>query len=131
MRKFQIFLSNNSRLLEYLINGIAVNFIGLLLYIFLIKIIKLSAIASLTIQYPLIIFIYFLSQNYFVFKISFKFKNMVKFILNIIFLYIVNVIVLIILIEKFNINVILSQFFCLILLSFINYMISKKIIFTK
>ena len=127
--KFPIFLNKHSKLSKHFISGIMVNSFGFLFYVFLIKYLNFSPINSLTFQYPITILLYFLIQNYFVFRIIFRFKNFIKFLLNVILLYILNILILTIFIEIINLNAIISQFYSIVLLGLLNYTIQDKIVF--
>ena len=46
---------------------------------------------SVSILYPIIIIVYYIKETYFVFNQKIKVENALKFLLNILFLYLVNI----------------------------------------
>ena len=68
--------------LRYVFTGLILNGVGFVSFIILLQYFHFSPIMSISIQYPIIICIYYLTQTYFVFnkkanlEASFKFKPM-------------------------------------------------------
>lgn len=113
--------------IRFALSGLILNFLGFVSFIILLEYLHFSPIMSASIQYPFIIYIYYLTQTYFVFDKKAKTKNVVQFLLNILFIYSLNLCALFICTEIFNLNAIKSQFFITVLLVYINYIIQKKI----
>jgi putative flippase GtrA len=75
----------NFQFLRYILSGLIINSIGFISYIIFLKYLNSSPIISVSIQYPIIISIYYLIQTYFVFNQKIKLKNLTKFLYNIFF----------------------------------------------
>ena len=114
---------------KYIFSGLILNGLGFVTFVILMQYFHFSPIMSISIQYPIIICIYYLMQTYFVFKKKINAKNLLQFLLNFFFLYSLNIIALFISIEILNFNAIISQFFILVILILINFIIQKKIIY--
>ena len=115
--------------LRYILSGAIINFLGFFLYILLFKFFNLSPIVSVLIQYPIIITLYFISQSIFVFKKKITLKRLFKFLLNISFILILNVLLLFIFVEKFQFDAIITQLIFTFLLIIFNYFSQKKMVF--
>jgi len=115
--------------LRYVFTGLILNGLGFVSFVILLEYFHFSPIMSAAIQYPIIICIYYLMQTYFVFKKKINAKNLLQFLLNFFFLYSLNIIALFVSIEILNFNAIISQFFILVILILINFIIQKKIIY--
>ena len=115
--------------LRYVISGLIINGLGFIFFIVLLEYFNFSPLMSVFIQYPFVICIYYLSQTYYVFKKNINANNLVQFILNFCFLYSLNIIALFTCTEILNFNAIISQFFILVFLILINFVIQKKIIY--
>ena len=98
-------------------------------FVVLLEYFHFPPIMAASIQYPIIICIYYLTQTYFVFNKKANLENLVKFLLNIFFLYFLNICVLFVCIEIFTFHVIISQFCIMVILVLINFIIQKKIIY--
>jgi putative flippase GtrA len=118
-----------SQLLRYGISGIVLNVLGFIFYVILLKLFNYSPMISLSISYPIMIVIYYISQSLFVFEKKLNFRDSIKFFLNILFLYLVNILLLFIWIEKFNFNPTIVQFFSIFFLILLNYFVQNKFIF--
>jgi putative flippase GtrA len=68
-------------------------------------------------------------QTYFVFEKKPDLKNLVKFLLNIFFLYLLNICGLVVFTQIFDLDVVISQLFITAMLVFINFIIQKKVIY--
>ena len=115
--------------LRYVFAGLILNGLGFVAFVVLLEYFHFSPIMSISIQYPIIICIYFLTQTYFVFNKKVNLENLVKFLLNIFFLYFLNIIALFICTEIFTFNALISQLFITAMLVLINFIIQKKIIY--
>ena len=115
--------------LRYVFAGLILNGLGFISFVVLLEYLHFSPIMSVSIQYPIIICIYYLMQTYFVFNKKANLENLVKFLLNIFFLYFLNICVLFVCIEIFTFHVIISQFCIMVILVLINFIIQKKIIY--
>ena len=118
-----------SQLFRYGISGIILNILGFIFFVILLKLFNYSPMISLSISYPIIIAIYYISQSLFVFRKKLNIRGSIKFLLNILFLYLVNILLLFIWTEKFNFNPTIVQFFSIFFLILLNYFIQNKFIF--
>jgi len=118
-----------SQLLRYGISGIVLNVLGIVFYVILLKLFNYSPMISLSISYPIIIALYYISQSLFVFEKKLNFRDSIKFFLNILFLYVVNILLLFIWTEKFNFNPTIVQLFIMFFLILLNYFFQNKFIF--
>ena len=118
-----------SQLLRYGISGIILNTLGVIFYVILLKLFNYSPMISLLISYPIMIALYYISQSLFVFKKKLNIRDTIKFFLNILFLYVVNILLLFIWTEKFNFNPIIVQLFIMFFLILLNYFFQNKFIF--
>ena len=118
-----------SQLLRYAISGIVLNVLGFAFYVILLKLFNYSPMISLSISYPTIIAIYYISQSLFVFRKKLNIRDSIKFFLNILFLYLVNILLLFIWTEKFNFSPTIVQFFIIFFLILLNYFVQNKFIF--
>jgi putative flippase GtrA len=118
-----------SQLLRYGISGIVLNVLGFIFYVILLKLFNYSPMISLSISYPIIITLYYISQFLFVFRKKLNIRGSIKFFLNILFLYLVNILLLFIWTEKFNFNPTIVQFFSIFFLILLNYFVQNKFIF--
>jgi putative flippase GtrA len=118
-----------SQLLRYGISGIVLNVLGFIFYVILLKLFNYSPMISLSISYPAIIAIYYISQSLFVFRKKLNIRDSIKFFLNILFLYLVNILLLFIWTEKFNFSPTIVQFFIIFFLILLNYFVQNKFIF--
>lgn len=116
-------------ILRYAISGIVLNALSFLSYIILLKFFNFSPTLSVTIQFPLILLIYFFSQSIFVFKKKINTKSIIIFFINILFLYLFNILLLFIFVTKYSFEPIVTQLFIMLSLVVINFIIQKKIIF--
>ena len=115
--------------LRYFFAGLILNGLGFISFVVLFEYFHFSPIMSASIQYPIIICIYYLVQTYFVFNKKLNLENLIKFLLNIFFLYFLNICALFVCIEIFSYNVIKSQLFITTMLILINFIIQKKIVY--
>ena len=118
-----------SQLLRYGISGIVLNVLGFAFYVILLKLFNYSPMISLSISYPIIIALYYISQSSFVFRKKLNIRDSIKFFLNILFLYLVNILLLFIWTEKFNFNPTIVQLFIMFFLILLNYFFQNKFIF--
>ena len=118
-----------SIILRYAISGAVLNALSFFLYVILLKFFNFSPILSVTIQFPLILLIYYLSQSLFVFKKKIIIINIAMFFANILFLYFINILLLFIFVTKYSFEPTISQLFIMIFLVIINFIIQKKIVF--
>jgi putative flippase GtrA len=118
-----------SQLLRYGISGIVLNTLGFIFYVILLKLFNYSPMISLSISYPTIIVIYYISQSLFVFRKKLNIRDSIKFFLNILFLYLVNILLLFIWTEKFNFSPTIVQLFIILFLILLNYFVQNKFIF--
>ena len=115
--------------IKYILLGVSINIFGFLFYIILIEFFNLSPIVSLLISFPIINGINYLSQSLFIFKKKMNIENLKKYISNVLFLYLLNILLMFILVNKFNLNPIITQFFTTIFLILLNFFYSRKVIF--
>ncbi len=120
----------NSQFLRYALSGLIINSLGLISYIILLEYLNFSPFMAISIQYPIIFCIYYLMQTYFVFNKKINAKNLAQLLLNLIFLYFLNIIALFSCIKILNLNAILSQFLIIVVLVSINFSVQKKIIYS-
>ena len=120
---------NKFQIIKYGLSGVAINTFGFIFYIILIEFFNLSPIVSLLISFPIINGTNYLSQSLFVFKKKISIQNLKKYISNVLFLYLLNILLLFVLVNKFNFNPIVTQFFTTIFLILLNFFYSKKVIF--
>ena len=120
----------NSQFLRYALSGLIINSLGLISYIILLEYLNFSPFMAISIQYPIIFCIYYLMQTYFVFNKKINAKNLAQLLLNLIFLYFLNIIALFSCIKILNLNAILSQFLIIVILVSINFSVQKKIIYS-
>jgi putative flippase GtrA len=118
-----------SQLLRYGISGIILNTLGFIFFEILLKLFNYSPMISLSISYPIMIAIYYISQSLFVFRKKLNIRGLIKFLLNILFLYLVNILLLFIWTERFNFNPTIVQFFSIFFLILLNYFVQNKFIF--
>jgi hypothetical protein len=118
-----------SQLLRYAISGIVLNVLGFAFYVILLKLFNYSPMISLSISYPIMIAIYYISQSLFVFRKKLNNIGSIKFLLNILFLYLVNTLLLFIWTEKFNFNPVIVQLLIIFFLILLNYFVQNKFIF--
>jgi putative flippase GtrA len=119
----------NSQFLRYALSGLILNCLGFIAFVVLVEYLNFSPIMSASIQYPIINCIYYLMQTYFVFNKKINAKNILQFLLNLLFLYFINIIALFTCVEILNLDAILSQFLILVILVLINFRIQNKIIY--
>ena len=119
----------NSQVGRYALSGAVLNVLGLIFFSVLLQFCNYSLIVSLSISFITINTLYYLSQSLFVFKKKPSYKNLTQFVLNIILIYLLNIILLLILVDLFKFNAVLSQLIILIILVFSNFLIQKKVIF--
>ena len=116
--------------IKYLISGFILNLISFIFYGYLIIKLEFEVIISITMVYLFIIPIYFISQNFFVFKKNnIKKGRLLKFLVNIIIFYLLNIFLIYILIDLLSYDKLISQFLILILLAILNFISQKKLIF--
>ena len=115
--------------LRYIFAGLILNGLGFIFFVVLLEYLHFSSIMAVSVQYPIIICIYYLIQTYFVFNKKANLENLIKFLLNIFFLYFLNICVLFVCIEIFTFHVIISQICIMVILVLINFIIQKKIIY--
>jgi putative flippase GtrA len=118
-----------SQLLRYGISGIILNTLGFIFFVILLKLFNYSPMISLSISYPIMIAIYYISQSLFVFRKKLNNIGSIKFLLNILFLYLVNTLLLFIWTEKFNFNPVIVQLLIIFFLILLNYFVQNKFIF--
>jgi len=119
-----------TEVIKYLISGFILNLIGFIFYGYLTIKLEFEVIISITILYLFIIPVYFISQNFFVFKKSnIKKGRLLKFLLNILIFYLLNIFLIYILTDILSYDKLNSQFFILILLVILNFISQKKLIF--
>jgi putative flippase GtrA len=118
-----------SQLLRYAISGIVLNVLGFAFYVILLKLFNYSPMISLSISYPIIITLYYISQFLFVFRKKLNIRGSIKFFLNILFLYLVNILLLFIWTEELNFNPTIAQIFIMFFLILLNYFVQNKFIF--
>ena len=119
-----------TELIKYLISGFILNLISFIFYGYLIIKLEFEVIISITMVYLFIIPIYFISQNFFVFKKNnIKKGSLFKFLVNIIIFYLLNIFLIYILIDILSYDKLISQFLILILLAILNFISQKKLIF--
>jgi putative flippase GtrA len=118
-----------SQLLRYGISGIVLNVLGFIFYVILLKLFNYSPMISLSISYPIIITLYYISQFLFVFRKKLNIRGSIKFFLNILFLYLVNILLLFIWTEELNFNPTIAQIFIMFFLILLNYFVQNKFIF--
>jgi putative flippase GtrA len=120
----------NSQFLRYALSGLIINALGLISYIIFLKYLNFSPFMAISIQYPIIFCIYYLMQTYFVFNKKINAKNLAQLLLNLIFLYFLNIVALFSCIKILNLNAILSQCLIMVILVSINFSVQKKIIYS-
>ena len=120
---------SNSQVGRYALSGAVLNVLGLIFFSVLLQFCNYSLIVSLSISFITINTLYYLSQSLFVFKKKPSYKNLTQFVLNLILIYLLNIILLLILVDLFKFNAVLSQLIILIILVFSNFLIQKKVIF--
>lgn len=126
------FKKYKTEVINYLISGFFLNILGFIIYCYLTIKLEIKATISITILYLIMIPIYFISQNFFVFKKNnIKKMRILKFSINLLIFYILNIILIFILTEKLNFDQIISQFLILILLITLNFFSQKNLIFNK
>ena len=126
------FKKYKTEVINYLIAGFFLNILGFIIYCYLTIKLEIKATISITILYLIMIPIYFISQNFFVFKKNnIKKMRILKFSINLLIFYILNIILIFILTEKLNFDQIISQFLILILLITLNFFSQKNLIFNK
>jgi putative flippase GtrA len=118
-----------SEFLRYALSGLIFNCLGFITFVVLLVYLNFSPVMSASIQYPIIICIYYLMQTYFVFNKKINAKNLGLFLLNQLFLYFLNIIALLTCVEILNLDAMLSQFLIIVILVLINFRIQKKIIY--
>ena len=118
-----------SILSRYILSGLILNGLGFVFFVLLLNYLNFSPIMSISIQYPIIICIYYLMQTNFVFNEIPNSKNLVLFLVNIFFLYFLNVCALYFCTEIINLNALLSQFLITVILALINFIIQAKIVY--
>jgi putative flippase GtrA len=119
----------NTEVHIFFINSIFFNLIGLIIYYLLTSIYGLDPVLTITIASPFIFISNYVIQAKFIFKKNVSLKSFMKFILNVAGHYFMNIILLFCMVNIMNLNHIISQIVILIFLFFLNYVISKKIIF--
>lgn len=119
----------SSQFIRYCFSGLFLNLFGFLLYIILLEFLNFLPSQSLSVSFPVTIFIYYLSQSWFVFKMQITLNGSIKFFSFMLFLYLLNMLLLFIGINKFHLNPIITQFLIICFMILLNYFIQKKIIF--
>ena len=120
----------NSQFLRYALSGLIINSLGLISYIILLEYLNFSLFMAISIQYPIIFCIYYLMKTYFVFNKKINAKKLAHLLLNLIFLYFLNIVALFSCIKILNLNDILSQCLIMVILVSINFSFQKKIIYS-
>ena len=115
--------------LRYIFAGLILNGLSFIFFVVLLEYLHFSSIMAVSVQYPIIICIYYLIQTYFVFNKKANLEYLIKFLLNIFFLYFINICALFVCIEIFTFDVIISQFCIMVMLILINFIVQKKVIY--
>ena len=127
------FFSNKFLKLEfikYLFAGIVSNVIGFISFFVLAsEIFQINPVKVVIFLSPLIFFLHFILQNFYVFKKKFNRKYFFKYLILYFVNYLLNVIFLFILIDKFLINHNLAQLLIIIFLTIYTFLISKYFVF--
>jgi putative flippase GtrA len=115
-------------ILRYFLSGIVINTFGFFSYVILLKFFNFSPTLSASIQFPLISLIYYLTQSLFVFKTKINEKK-IFFFINLLSLYFLNILLLFIFVTKYSFEPVVTQFFIMLFLIIINFLIQKNFIF--
>jgi|694.fasta_scaffold51383_6 putative flippase GtrA len=115
-------------ILKYFLSGIVINTFGFFSYVILLKFFNFSPTLSASILFPLTLLIYYLTQSLFVFKNKINEKK-IFFFINYLFLYFLNILLLFIFVTEYSFEPIVTQFFIMLFLIIINFLIQKNFIF--
>jgi hypothetical protein len=116
--------------LKYFSFGLILNIIAFVLFIIFTSFYNITPFKVILFLHPLIVIIYFFSQIYYVFEIKkIEIRFIIKFGLMFFLKYFLNLYLIFLATEIFNFNHIFSQLIIVFLLSFLTFIINKKIIF--
>jgi putative flippase GtrA len=116
--------------LKYFSFGLILNIIAFVLFIIFTSFYNITPFKVILFLHPLIVIIYFFSQIYYVFEIKkIEIRFIIKFGLMFFLKYFLNLSLIFLATEIFNFNHIFSQLIIVFLLSFLTFIINKKIIF--
>ena len=133
MKKFTRFvfkqMLNLNQIIKYIFSGFFINLFGYLLYVIFIKYLNFSAYISLLVSYLVSIIFYYFSQTFYVFKVKVNFNSFLKFLLNTISIFLLNIFLLFVLVQLLNYDELLSQLYIMFFLIILNFINQKKLIF--
>ena len=115
----------------FFINSIIFNLIGLIIFYFLTSIYSFDPVLVIILASPIIFISNYYVQSNLIFKKKASLNSFTKFILNVGVHYFLNIILLFLMVNILKFNHMISQVIILIFLFFLNFLISKKIIFKK
>jgi len=123
-------LFNLEQLKRYYLTGIILNILGFSIYILFTLYFEFKALTVIFFSQPVIFLIYFFFQNNYVFQVGkFRYYIFLKFLINFLIIYLLNLLLIFLSVEVFNLNHIYSQLIIIIILSLLNFIINKKITF--
>jgi len=120
---------NLNQIIKYIFSGFFINLFGYLLYVIFIKYLNFSAYISLLVSYLVSIIFYYFSQTFYVFKVKVNFNSFLKFLLNTISIFLLNIFLLFVLVQLLNYDELLSQLYIMFFLIILNFINQKKLIF--
>ena len=122
---------NSNQIMKYIFSGILINLLGYVLYVIFIRYLNFSAYISLLVSYLVSIIVYYFSQTFYVFKVKVNFNTFLKFLLNTVSIFLLNISCLFVSIQFLGFDELLSQLYIMFFLVIINFINQKKLMFKK
>lgn len=122
---------NSNQIMKYIFSGILINLLGYVLYVIFIRYLNFSAYISLLVSYLVSIIVYYFSQTFYVFKVKVNFNTFLKFLLNTVSIFLLNISCLFVSIQFLGFDELLSQLYIMFFLVIINFINQKNLIFKK
>lgn len=122
---------NSNQIIKYIFSGILINLLGYVLYVIFIRYLNFSAYISLLVSYLVSIIVYYFSQTFYVFKVKVNFNTFLKFLLNTVSIFLLNISCLFVSIQFLGFDELLSQLYIMFFLVIINFINQKNLIFKK
>lgn len=122
--------TNINEIVRYVIAGIINTIIGYSIFIYLVYVLEINPFYSNITSYIIALFVAFILNKYFVFNVEDKqIKRFIMFIISFIIAYSINLVVLFLSLNIFNLNPAIAQIFAMIFYTFIFYLLNKFIVF--
>ena len=126
-------MHNLKHLFRYISVGIIVNGLSFGAYVLFTSFyLKLDPVLTVVFLTPIVIVVHFILQlNFVFFQSKFTFIVLIRYLINYLFFYSLNIIFLYVAINHLYADHVISQFIIIIFLTGFNYLLSNKFIFIK